>query len=342
MQLCHTPAALSAAFDEPNLIASAGLVPGVALADRIGLRGLADEWLTVPGSAGCSGAKVMSLVVGMLAGADSIDDMDLLRHGGMGQVFTDVRAPSTLGSFLRNFTFGHVRQLDAVASRALIGLAEVVPGLLAGGDGLVMLDIDDTVKPVFGATKQGAQHGYTKVKGLNAQVATQARCSPANQACRPGDITTGQDFPQGVPPPRRPILVPIWQGASLRRQSGYPQRRRSVPLAPTATQLLVAWWSQSSPQARRSRTVSRFGWFGLPHVQDSDTRAGDRRRDGIGWAQVVAPLPLPPPRTGPMSVGLARAMPGWAALRLVEGAGLLMRSGRGRRPLPAGDVGAHD
>ena len=172
MQLCHTPAALSAAFDEPNLIASAGLVPGVALADRIGLRDLADEWLTVPGSTGCAGAKVMSLVVGMLAGADSIDDMDLLRHGGMDKVFTEVRAPSTLGSFLRSFTFGHVRQLDAVASRAVIGLAEVVPGLLAGGDGLVMLDIDDTVKPVFGAGKQGAQHGYTKVKGLNAQVAT--------------------------------------------------------------------------------------------------------------------------------------------------------------------------
>ena len=97
MQLCHTPAALSAAFDEPNLIASAGLVPGVALADRIGLRDLADEWLTVPGSTGCAGAKVMSLVVGMLAGADSIDDMDLLRHGGMDKVFTDVRAPSTFG-----------------------------------------------------------------------------------------------------------------------------------------------------------------------------------------------------------------------------------------------------
>ena len=165
MQLCHTPAALSATFDEPNLIASAGLVPGVALADRIGLRDLAEEWLTVPGSAGCAGAKVMALVVGMLAGADSIDDMDLLRHGGMDKVFTDVRAPSTLGSFLRNFTFGHVRQLDAVASRALIGMAEVVPKLLAGGGGLVMLDIDDTVKPVFGATKQGVSDGLCKSPG---------------------------------------------------------------------------------------------------------------------------------------------------------------------------------
>jgi hypothetical protein len=168
MQLCHTPATLSAAFDEPNLIASAGLVPAVALADRIGLRDLVDEWVTVPGSTGCAGAKVMSLVAGMLAGADSIEDMDLSRHGGMGKVFSEVRAPSTLGSFLRSFSFGHVRQLDAVASRAVIGLAEAVPDLLAGGDGLVMLDIDDTVKAVFGAGKQGAQHGYTKVRGLNA------------------------------------------------------------------------------------------------------------------------------------------------------------------------------
>ena len=90
----------------------------------------------------------------------------------MDKVFTGMRAPSTLGTFLRGFTFGHVRQLDAVAARALIGLAEVVPGILAGSDSVVMLDIDDTVKPVFGAAKQGAQHGYTRVKGLNAQLAT--------------------------------------------------------------------------------------------------------------------------------------------------------------------------
>ena len=97
MQLCHTSAGLSVAFDEPNLIACAGLVPSVGLADRIGLRDLADEWLTVPGSRGTAGAKVMSLVAGMLAGADSIDDLDLLRHGGMDKVFADLRAPSTLG-----------------------------------------------------------------------------------------------------------------------------------------------------------------------------------------------------------------------------------------------------
>jgi hypothetical protein len=172
MQLCHTPAVLSAALDEPNLIACAGLVPAVALADRIGLRDLADQWLTVPGARGTAGAKVMCLVAGMLAGADSIDDLDLLRHGGMDRVFADMRAPSTLGTFLRGFTFGHVRQLDAVAARALIGLAGEVPALLGGADATVMLDIDDTVKAVFGAAKQGAEHGYTRVKGLNAQLAT--------------------------------------------------------------------------------------------------------------------------------------------------------------------------
>jgi hypothetical protein len=101
-------------------VSAAGLVPVLALADRAGLRRLADEHLSVPGDKGANaGLKVASLVAGMVAGADSIDDMALLRHGGMGRVFARAYAPSTLGSFLRSFTFGHVRQLDAVASRFL-------------------------------------------------------------------------------------------------------------------------------------------------------------------------------------------------------------------------------
>ena len=96
----------------------------VALAESAGLRELADDHLTVPTDKGANaGLKVASLVGGMVAGADSIEDMALLRHGGMGRVFARAYAPSTLGSFLRAFTFGHVRQLDAVASRFLIALA---------------------------------------------------------------------------------------------------------------------------------------------------------------------------------------------------------------------------
>src|SRR5450830_1305105 len=107
----------------------------------------------------------------MVAGADSIDAMDLLRHGGMGRVLTAGRAPSTLGTFLRSFTFGHVRQLDAVASRVLVNLARRTP-LLVGADQVAYLDIDDTIKATYGHKKQGAGYGYSGVKGLNALLAT--------------------------------------------------------------------------------------------------------------------------------------------------------------------------
>jgi hypothetical protein len=94
------------------------------LAEKTGLRALADQWLTVPTDKGANaGSKVESIVAAMVAGADSIDDLALLRHGGMNRLFASCYAPSTLGSFLRAFTFGHVRQLDAVASRLLINLA---------------------------------------------------------------------------------------------------------------------------------------------------------------------------------------------------------------------------
>src|SRR3954469_13336469 len=132
MQLSHTRPVISAVFDEPNLVSSAGLVPVMALARQARLRELADERLTVPTDRGAKpGLKISSLVAGMVAGADSIDDMALLRHGGRGAVFAAGYAPSTLGSFLRSFTFGHVRQADAVASRFLLNLAETT-GLLGG------------------------------------------------------------------------------------------------------------------------------------------------------------------------------------------------------------------
>jgi hypothetical protein len=172
MQLSHVRPVVSAVFDDPNLVSAAGLVPLMALAERAGLRVLADEHLTVPGDKGANaGLKVSSLVAGMCAGADSIDDMAVLRHGGMGRVFNHGYAPSTLGSFLRGFTFGHVRQLDAVAARFLGGLARCTP-LLGGIDQLVLVDVDDTIIEVHGGGKQGADFGYSGVRGLNALLAT--------------------------------------------------------------------------------------------------------------------------------------------------------------------------
>jgi hypothetical protein len=171
MQLSHRSLSLSARFDEPRLVSAGGLVPMLALADRVGLRALAEEHLTVPTDKGAhAGAKVSSLVAGMVAGADSIEDMNLLRHGGMGRLFTGTYAPSTLGSFLRSFAFGHVRQLDAVASRLAVNLAAAAP-LLPDAAQIAYLDVDDTIRATYGYAKQGAGYGYSGVKGLNALLA---------------------------------------------------------------------------------------------------------------------------------------------------------------------------
>ncbi|MEU6018705.1 IS1380 family transposase, partial [Streptomyces sp. NPDC047515] len=108
MQVSHTPAAVSAAFDDPNLIAYGGLVPVMRLAERCGLSRLVAERVRLTrarnGAGAWADAKVTSIVAGMAAGADSIDNLDMLRHGAMPAVFAGIRAPSTLGTFLRAFT----------------------------------------------------------------------------------------------------------------------------------------------------------------------------------------------------------------------------------------------
>lgn len=132
MRPSYTRPVTSAVFDDPNLVSSAGLVPVLALARSAGLHNLAQQHLCVATDRGANaGPKVASLVAGMVADADNIDNMALLRHGGMGRVFTRAYAPSTLGSFLRPVTFGHVRQFDAVASRFLGGLGIAPPCWLA-------------------------------------------------------------------------------------------------------------------------------------------------------------------------------------------------------------------
>jgi hypothetical protein len=179
VRLSHTVARTSAAFDDPNLVSHAGLVPVMALAARAGLHGLAAGLVRPAGNCGSNaGLKTACLVAGMAAGADSIDDMGLLRHGAMSTLFAGVRAPSTLGSFLRSFTWGNVRQAEKAGREFLIGLSRQAP-LLPGADVLAFVDIDSTQKRVYGHKKQGARFGHTKiqgksllVRGLNALAAT--------------------------------------------------------------------------------------------------------------------------------------------------------------------------
>src|ERR1700734_625900 len=183
MRLLHVLARTHASFDDPNLVSRAGLVPVMALAQRAGLPGLVADHVRPGGECGVNAQlKIPCLIAGMAAGADSIDDMDLLRHGAMPDLFGGGRAPSTLGSHLRSYTWGNVRQLEKVNGRLLAGLAGRAP-LLPGKDALAFIDIDATQKRVYGRKKQGAGFGHTRiggktvlVRGLNALAAT--ICTP--------------------------------------------------------------------------------------------------------------------------------------------------------------------
>ena len=167
--------AVRVAFDDPRLVSDAGLLVTATLADRLGLEDLVNEsvWLgyRVPGAA-LPGRKVMSLVHGMLAGADSIDDMDVLRAGSTGLVLGHrVMAPSTLGTFLRAFTFGHVRQLDRVLD---VSLGRAWQAGAGPGELPLVIDIDSFIGEVYGDQKQGASYGYTRQLGYHPLAAVRA------------------------------------------------------------------------------------------------------------------------------------------------------------------------
>lgn len=164
MRLSHSRAKTRAVFDDPNLLSHAGLVPVMTLTERAGLPGLL-AGVRPGGPCGANArAKVACLIAGMAAGADSIDDMDLLRDGAMETVFSGVRAPSTLGSHLRSYTWGNVRQLDA-AHRGLAAALARDERLLPGREALAFIDIDSTQHRVYGYQKQGAAFGHAKVQG---------------------------------------------------------------------------------------------------------------------------------------------------------------------------------
>src|SRR3974377_1598423 len=134
VRLLHGLAKIHASFDDPNLVSLAGLVPVMALAQRAGLGGLVEEYVRIGRRCGVNAqVKVPCLVAGMIGGADSIDDLDVLRHGALPALFGGVRAPSTLGSFLRAFTWGNVLQLGK--GNRLVLAEPARPAARAAGQG---------------------------------------------------------------------------------------------------------------------------------------------------------------------------------------------------------------
>jgi hypothetical protein len=168
--LLHAADKTDAAFDDANLVSDAGLVPIMRLAQRCELTGLVAEHVHVDHPCGANAPfKIGSMVAGMATGADSINDLDVIRHGGMDRLFGGIRAPSTLGSFLRAMRWGNVRQVEAVHRAMLARLARHTP-LLPGADLLVYLDVDSSQKRIYGPAKQGAGFGHTKIQGKSVLV----------------------------------------------------------------------------------------------------------------------------------------------------------------------------
>jgi len=161
----HELSRVEVSFDDPNLVSHAGLLHAASLWQRLGMPGVVRRGLRLPGSVGAnSDAKVATVVLGMLAGADSIDDLDVLRSGATGRLLGTAKAPSTIGTWLRSFTYGHLRQLDAIARQLLMvcWAAGAGPHRL---DELLYLDLDSTIVESHGLAKRGAFFGYTKVRG---------------------------------------------------------------------------------------------------------------------------------------------------------------------------------
>jgi hypothetical protein len=168
------PDATRVFFDDERAVANAGVLLPAVLAGRLGIEGLVDRTVDLGDRAGAAnpGRKVMSLVSAMALGADCIDDCDVLRSGQTRAVLGHgVAAPSTLGTFLRAFTFGHVRQLDRVFAEGL--RRAWATGAGPGADRLVV-DVDSFVGEVYGYDKQGAGYGYTHKRGYHPILATRA------------------------------------------------------------------------------------------------------------------------------------------------------------------------
>ncbi|MGO9794402.1 MAG: transposase [Solirubrobacteraceae bacterium] len=239
-------------FDEQRLVSDAGPLVTATLAARLGIEELVNEsvWLDYRAPGAClPGRKVMSLVHGMLAGADSIDDMNVLRAGSTGLVLGHrVMAPSTLGTFLRAFTFGHVRQLDRVLDVALARAWETGAG---PGEGPLVVDIDSFIGEVCSEQKQGAGYGYTKKLGYHPIVAVR---SDAGEVLRIRSRKGKANTQRGVARFVDELLARVRRAGHsgpiiIRADSGFENHKLMKSVTP------AAWSSRSaSSRARPSRS----------------------------------------------------------------------------------------
>ena len=275
---------IAVAFDDERAVADAGIVLTATLAGRLGIEALVDDRVDLGerDGAGSEGAKVMTLVSAMALGADCIDDCDVLRCGRTADVLGHrVMAPSTLGTFLRAFTFGHVRQLDRVLGEAIQRAWAAGAG---PGDGRLVVDVDSFVGETFGRRKQGAAFGYTRVRGYHPILATRADTGEVlHIRLRKGSANTSRGFGRFLDE----LLARVERAGAagsrlLRADSGFWNKHTFNRLDRAGWQFSIGVRLQPAVRAA-IEAIDEAAWQTLPDypktsiAQIAETTLGDRR-----------------------------------------------------------------
>jgi Transposase DDE domain group 1 len=268
---------LEATFDDETLVANAGLIVPATLMVRLRLESLVNASVRLGGRVGGArpGRKILSLVATILAGGSHIDHADMLRAGATQRVLPfRVMAPSTLGTFLRSFTFGHVRQLDRV-------IAETIRrawGLGAGpGAGRLVIDIDSTICEVVGKHKHGAGYGYTHVLGYHPIVATRAATGEVLHArMRQGQANTSRGARRFV----EELIARVRRAGAtgeivVRVDSGFWSKDTIATLGRLGVRYTMAVRTGNAAIARVIATIDEAAWVDIDYTPDGHAQVAE-------------------------------------------------------------------
>jgi hypothetical protein len=263
----HTLDQLDTRFDDTHAIANAGLLLPATLAERLGIEQTADALIDLGDRPGAAhpGRKLLTLVHSMLAGGDCIDDAEVLRCGQTATVLGHrVMAPSTIGTFLRSFTFGHVRQLDRLTEQLLTRAWAAGAG---PGDGPMTMDLDSTVCQVHGYHKQGAAYGYTHTLGYHPLIASRANTGEVLHARqRTGRANTAR-------------------GAARFVDELAARVRRAGASGELTMRMDSGFWSAKTIRACRRHQLR----YSITVRQTKPVRAAIAAIDEDAWVQIVSP-----------------------------------------------------
>ena len=264
-------------FDDESLVANAGLIMPAALMVRLGLEALVNVTVRLSGRVGGSrpGRKVLSLVATILAGGSHIDHADVLRAGATQRVLPfRVMAPSTLGTFLRAFTFGHVRQLDAVIAETLRRAWSLGAG---PGARRLVIDVDSTICEVVGKRKQGAGYGYTHVLGYHPIVATRAETGEVLHArMRKGQANTSRGARRFI----EELVARVRRAGAtgeivLRVDSGFWSKDTIATLGRLGVRYTMAVRTGNTAIARAIATIDEEAWVDIDYTPDGEAQVAE-------------------------------------------------------------------